>query len=565
MSEISIVDNNLDGNSFSSPSLWKISSGKNGDKYLTFSGTSAVLPGQSINQDQDSSSKTIRVYKLRWYILIVICLANIANAINWICYSAIADFTGRFYSINYDYVNYLSLIYMIIAVPTGFFSFWLIDNFGIRTSINLGCWFNFLGAGLKLSSSIDMADGRPLIQKEYQYTVLMIGQSLCAIAQPFLIFITTKFANSWFADNQRALANTIALGSNTLGVLIGAFISPQIVNSEVDFVSEMCLLHIICLVVSLIPALMGCFILTSTPKQPPSYSAILSNNNMPSAGNQYIIDGQLQQQNQGSFMQNFKIYLSECGKLLRSKDFIILCLCFGFSLGLFNALSTLIQQIMCVRGYTDEDAGYFGGAMIVAGIFGSLIAGVFVDKTKRFEEIAKVCFSMSSIANIVFVLIQLKNNDESIVYYSVLASFFLIGFFGLPLFPVCMEMAVECVYPIPEATSTGLLFIMGQLVGFVMIILYPKTAEKISPDSFVYNNVQKCVKINSGSNSTTTTSQAPIIGDLAAFDFKYPLYGQCLFQCAITLIFVIFFKCAYLRLRSEKEKEAERILNSVRI
>jgi FLVCR family MFS transporter 7 len=561
------VNNEADSANTSSltSSVWKISSGKNGDKYLTFSGSnnSRFLQGDiSINED-NSPAKNIRVYKMRWYILSVICLANIANAINWICYSAIADFTGRFYSIDYDQVNFLSLVYMIIAVPSGFFSFWFIDNFGIRTSINLGSWFNFIGAGMKLVTSIDSADGTPLIDKKYAYTVLMVGQCLCSIAQPFLIFVTTKFANSWFAEDQRALANTICLGSNTLGILIGAFISPQIVNSEVSFVSEMCLLHLVATGVSLFPALMGCFILRSTPKQPPSYSAILSNNNIPSAGNQYVSQAG-EQENTTTFWQNFKIYLSECGKLLKSKDFIILFICFGFSLGLFNALSTLIQQMLCIRGYTDVDAGYFGGAMIVSGIVGSGIAGIILDKTKKFEETAKICFSLSTVANIAFVLIQLKDNDQSTNYYLILASFCLIGFFGLPLLPVCMEMAVECVYPIPEATSTGLLFITGQLVGLVMIVVYPKAADSISTDSYVYNFVQTCNKpANAGNSTTSTTTSAPI-ANLSVLDYKLPLYFQCFFQVVITIVFIVFFKCAYLRLRSEREKFAERILSSAR-
>ena len=99
---------------------------------------------------------------------------------------------------------------------------------------------------------------------------------MCSLAQPFVVFVATKFANDWFADDQRALANTIALGSNTVGILIGAVISPQIVNSSVTFVSQMCLLHIVASAVALIPTLMACFITRSTPPTPPSYSGIIN-------------------------------------------------------------------------------------------------------------------------------------------------------------------------------------------------------------------------------------------------------------------------------------------------
>jgi FLVCR family MFS transporter 7 len=536
--------------------LWKISNGKNGEKYLTFSGATTSSRANSNasrgrnNTDEDddeggeyADGSRIKQYKLRWYILAVISLANISNAINWISYSPIADFTGRFYSVSYTLVHLLSLSFLIVSIPAGFFSFWITDNFGIRTSISLGVWFNLIGSAVKVLSSIDTASGEPFVSESNKYACLLTGQCLCALAQPFIMFVTTKFANTWFSDTQRALANTLALGSNTLGILIGSFMSAQIVNSSVTFVSEMCLLNLICLVAALVPTLMSCFITRSTPKLPPSYSAIIqSSSNQPSA-----ILGE-----EETPRSSFRIYLDQVGNLLKSKDFLILMFSFGTSLGLFNALTTLIEQILCVRGYTDIDVGYFGGAMIVSGIVGSILAGAALDRTKKFEEIAKVCFGMSALAGIGFSIIQLYDNDKSTVYFILLGSFSVLGFFGLPLLPVCMEMSIECVYPIPEATSTGLLFIGGQVVGIAMILAYPKTATQLPPDSYVYNNVQTCTT----GNKTTTTSS------LVVLDYTYEVYFQTLLQVAVAIIFIIFFKCAYLRLRSEREKRAEKILNS---
>jgi FLVCR family MFS transporter 7 len=421
----------------------------------TISGTKA----DTAQSNQHDKYVTIKVYTMRWFILAVICLANISNTINWICYSAIADSTGRFYSIDYEQVNFLSLAYMIIAIPSGFFSFWFIDNFGLRSSINLGVWFNFVGSILKLLTSLEhSSDGSLLVDKRYGYALLMLGQCICALSQPFLLFITTKFANSWFAEDQRAIANALCLGSGTLGMLVGALISPAIIGTHTWHLSGMGLLHVICCVSAFIPAIMACFILRSTPNQPPSFSAIISetqteesdtNNQLETGGN--------------NFSKHFKIYLRHVEKLFKSNDFIILLVCFGLGLGLFNALSTLIQQIVCTRGYTDNDAGYFGACIIVAGIIGSLIAGAVVDKTKKFEETAKLCFVAATISNLAFCLFQLKDNDNAAFYYLSLFSIGLFGLFGLPLLPVCMEMCVECVFPVPEATATGLLFTAGKI------------------------------------------------------------------------------------------------------
>jgi MFS transporter, FLVCR family, MFS-domain-containing protein 7 len=555
-----------------SSSLWKISSGKNGDKYLLFSGNRARSTNASTGDDANSdnpliNNQTIRVYKMRWYILAVICFANISNAFNWINFSSIADFAGKFYTVDYDAINYLSLSYLIIAIPAGFFSFWLIDNFGLRSSVNLGAWFNFLGACIRVISSIDSASGTPIVSQSYKYTVLIVGQCLCALAQPFIMFVSSKFANTWFAEDQRSLANTLALGSNTVGILIGAFVSPIIVNSSVSFISQMCFLNLIACGISLFPALMACFITRSTPKCPPSYSQLV-NNNQRQSNNIESTDGLLNASEESAppsltFSENFKIYLSQIGKLLKSKDFFILTMSFGLSLGLFNGLTTLIEQIFCTRGYTDDDAGYFGGAMIVSGIVGSVISGLILDKTKRFEELAKICFAMSALSNIFLVCIQLYDNDKSTIYYLLMLSFVITGFFGLPLLPICMEMSIECVYPIPEATSTGLLFIAGQVFGIIMIICYPKLAKIVDKDSYVYNSVQTC--LNTNSNSSLTTTAASSVSALSVLDFKIPLFGQALLLTIIAILFIIFFKCAYLRLRSEREKLAEQILNSARV
>lgn len=37
----------------------------------------------------------------------------------------------------------------------------------------------------------------------------------------------------------------------------------------------------------------------------------------------------------------------------------------------------------------------------------------------------------------------------------------LFGFFGFSIYPVAMELSVECSYPVGEATSAGLIFISG--------------------------------------------------------------------------------------------------------
>lgn len=66
-------------------------------------------------------------------------------------------------------------MYLIASTPAGFFSFWFIDTFGVRSSLNIGSWINLLGSIVRLTSAIDLADGTPLIGPDYKYTLLITG------------------------------------------------------------------------------------------------------------------------------------------------------------------------------------------------------------------------------------------------------------------------------------------------------------------------------------------------------------------------------------------------------
>ena len=43
----------------------------------------------------------------------------------------------------------------------------------------------------------------------------------------------------------------------------------------------------------------------------------------------------------------------------------------------------------------------------------------------------------------------------------IITSLALFGFFGFGMYPICFELGVECVYPISEGTSAGLMAMSG--------------------------------------------------------------------------------------------------------
>ncbi|XP_066576328.1 solute carrier family 49 member A3 isoform X3 [Amia ocellicauda] len=363
-----------------------------------------------------------KVYRRRWFILVVICLLNSSNAMIWLSFAPVADQTAQYFNVTLDQINWLSLIYMVVAIPVSFGTTWMLDTLGLKTSLILSSWLNMTGSILRFISILSKYPTWLMF-----YPLLMFGQTLCALAQPLVIFSPTKMAALWFPEHQRATANMIASMSNPLGILFANILSPLIVKNESGLPL---MLGIYAFPASIACLLATLFIRASAPPTPPSASAETSNSE--------------------PFLKGMKL-------LLKNKAYMILLLCFGCGIAIFTCFSTLLEQILCVKGYTNDFAGLCGALFIVFGVVGAFLLGLFVDKTKKFTEVTKINMCLAALACIAFALVsQMKHQN-----FAIAAASSLFGFFGFSIYPVAMELSVECSYPIGEATSAGLIFISG--------------------------------------------------------------------------------------------------------
>ena len=136
----------------------------------------------------------------------------------------------------------------------------------------------------------------------------------------------------------------------------------------------------------------------------------------------------------------------------------------GVGLGMFNALITLIEQIVSPCGYSSELAALSGGTLLLCGLVGAGIISVLMEKTKQYSILQKVCVILALCA-MLFMLGSLQPGRDT----QVMVSFGLLGFFLIPLLPVNLESAVEATYPVPEDNSAAVILSMGQLFGIVRV------------------------------------------------------------------------------------------------
>jgi cyanate permease len=148
--------------------------------------------------------------------------------------------------------------------------------------------------------------------------------------------------------------------------------------------------------------------------------------------------------------------------MIRQRDFIVLMAVFFVGLGIFNAITTWIEQILAPRGFSSTQAGAAGGVMILGGIVGALILPALSDQARK-----RVPFIVLAVAGATLGLAGLT----FVTGYALLLIFsFIFGFFLLSAGPIGFQYGAEITYPAPEGTSNGLLLLMGQISGIAFIL-----------------------------------------------------------------------------------------------
>ncbi|XP_033614794.1 solute carrier family 49 member A3 isoform X8 [Fukomys damarensis] len=284
--------------------------------------------------------------------------------------------------------------------------------------------------------------------------------------------------------------------ANPLGILVANLLSPALVKKGEDIP--------LMLGVYIIPASLACLLSSAciwegVPPTPPSTGAASSTSEK---------------------------FLPGLWLLLRNKAYIILAVCFGGGIGVFSSFSALLEQILCASGYSNEFSGLCGALFIVFGILGALILGLYVDRTKHFTEATKIGLCLASLACVAFSLVA-QLQGQAIALAAICS---LLGLFGFAVAPVAMELAVECSFPVGEGAATGLVFVLGQAEGMlIMVLLTVLTVPRTEPS---FSTCQH------GKDSLDWTVSLLLLAGLCA-----------LFTCAL----VLFFHTPYRRLQAESE------------
>ncbi|KAL6477550.1 hypothetical protein MHYP_G00133850 [Metynnis hypsauchen] len=381
-----------------------------------------------------------RLYKRRWAIVFLFSSYSLCNAFQWIQYGIINNIFMHFYSVSSFAIDWMSMIYMLTYIPFIFPVTWLLDKKGLRVVALVASSINCLGTWIKVASV------RP-----HLFWVTMLGQFACSFAQVFILGMPSRIASVWFGSGEVSTACSIGVFGNQLGIAIG-FLVPPILVPNVEDLDELAyhisIMFYITAGVATLIFILVIIVFQEKPDVPPSQAQAVMRNMSP---------------------QEYS-YLASIRRLVCNKPFVLLIITYGLNVGCFYAVSTLLNR-MIIDHYPGEEvnAGRIGLTIVIAGMVGSLICGIWLDKTKTYKQTTLAVYLLTFVGMLVYAF-TLNLGHLWIVFITAAA----LGFFMTGYLPLGFEFAVELTYPESEGTSSGLLNCSAQVFGIIFTICQGK-------------------------------------------------------------------------------------------
>jgi len=357
-----------------------------------------------------------KVYGYRWVVLLAFMFVIALNQLLWITFAPITGTAAEFYGVSDLSIGLLSLSFMVVYILVSIPASWTIDTYGIRVAVGIGAVFTGLFGLLRgiLAPS---------------YNMVLITQIGIAIGQPFILNAVTTVAARWFPIKDRATASGLGSLAIYLGIIIGLALTPYLTLQS--GIKGMLLIYGIAAAVGV---LVFFIFVKERPPTPPCRSD----------------------------QEERSLVLDGLKESLRIRDFQLLLGIFFVGLGVFNAVTTWIEDIVRPRDFSITQAGNIGGLMILGGIVGAVVIPLLSDHFRK-----RVPFLMASVIGATLGLVGVTFAAE---YWLLLFSAFVFGFFLLSAGPVGFQYAAEITYPTPEGTSNGLALLMGQISGIAFIL-----------------------------------------------------------------------------------------------
>ena len=385
-----------------------------------------TVPHQPADQraNQIGSPAGYRLYRYRWVVLAAFMFINLTIQILWITYAPINSTAAAYYGVSELKIGLLAMVFMIAFIPLSIPVSWAIDTFGFHRTVGFGAVLMGVCGVLRGLAGAS-------------YTLALLATIGIAVAQPFLLNAWTKVPAQWFGLKERATAVGLVTFSNLVGTALGMVLTPALTESY-----SIPTVQLIFGALAAFSAVLFVFLAREKPSTPP------------------CPPGQ----------EVRALALAGLKHALRVKEFWLYLVVVFIGFGIFNGLTTWVENIITPRGFTSGDAGTVGALLLGGGIVGAVLISALSDRQHKRRRYILLGFLVA-----IPWLFGLTYATTSTAWLLFVSAFFL-GFFLVSTMPVGMQYAAEITQPTPEGTSNGLIQLFGQAsVVFVYIMEAMKT------------------------------------------------------------------------------------------
>jgi len=346
----------------------------------------------------------------KWRVIAGFSLLLGVNQFLWLTFATIIISTKQHFGVSEFLANLLTLMFPIVFVMLAIHSGKVLDNVGYKKVVGYAAILMLIGTIIRWLGVNN-------------YWVVLAGQLLIAIAQPYITNAINLVTTDWFDKSQLATVTGIIMGGMFLATALGAFAPAPLI--ELFGFSQMLLLNV---GITAIAVLLFFLIVEEKPRQ-----------------------------------QAVTVSLVGIESLLKNKRLWLISLSVFIAMGYFNGLSNWIAPILAPRGITETTAGTITAMLIFGGILGALIIPLLSDyfqKRRLFLILATVVGATAT-----YPLLYSTSGSTTLII-----SFFL-GFFLLAGYPLLIAAAEDTVHPSQAAKAVAMLMMMGNLGGVIMGLL----------------------------------------------------------------------------------------------
>ncbi|OQR93123.1 Major facilitator Superfamily, partial [Thraustotheca clavata] len=375
---------------------------------------------------------------IKWIMVTLLSLLSCLNQAICYSYAPIAKIAEE----SWDYgvqTTTLITIYFIVYIPFAFIGSWVMDYKGLRFGVLVGALLQASGATLRFIASSGHVD------KIWEVLFLICGQTLAAMAMPFMVNSPPMLSALWFPPSQRAAATSIAVNCNQLGIAFVYIITPFLVLGPEDVPRWS---GIIALISILTAALACCFFQRS-----PHFISTSSSFDWKQWRDAFNHEG-----------------------------FSLTILVFSIAETVINVLSSMLNHILNSAGFSKKQEGLIGAAFIVSSLFGGQCLSAYVDVTKAHKKALMGCLFITATS---LTLFQTVLAFPAIPHHVVwtLVCLMIAGLFLGPLQPISLELGVECAHPTTEATVAALQQLCGNFLSALVVPLLSFLSHVHEPSS----------------------------------------------------------------------------------